>query len=180
MKAKGLGDGVDPLGPATETGAGTPQLRVRVELVNSQVDSLEDQVTDLEHQIEELRMTPTGTADIVATILRGRKDIVLPSEPPAASRSTEEGEVPPAPRKTQAQLTAEVAQLERELEGREARLEELLKQIEEEKGRNLERKRAYHHLAAETAELQLQMSKVRSTLSLTRRVATDLKPLLAQ
>ncbi|EIW60090.1 uncharacterized protein TRAVEDRAFT_45339 [Trametes versicolor FP-101664 SS1] len=144
------------------------EAQARVELVNSQVDSLEDQVTDLEHQIEELRMTPTGTADIVATILRSRKDIVLPSEPLAASRSTEEGEVPLAPRKTQAQLTAEVAQLERELEGREARLEELLKQIEEEKGRNLERKRAYHQLAAETAELQLQMNKLteqRKTLS---------------
>lgn len=139
------------------------EAQARLELVNSQVDSLEDQVTDLEHQIEELRMTPTGTADIVATILRSRKDIVLPPEPSAASqKSAEEGEVPPPPRKTQAQLTTEVAQLERELEGREARLEELLKQIEEEKGRNLERKRAYHQLAAETAELQLQMSKVRT------------------
>lgn len=139
------------------------EAQARVELVNSQVDSVEEQVTDLEHQIEALRMGPTGTADIVASILRSRTDIVLPSEASAASqRSMEEGELSLAPRKTQAQLTAEVAQLERELEGREARLAELLRQIEEEKGRNLARKVAYHQLAAETAELQLQMNKVRT------------------
>ncbi|OJT07849.1 hypothetical protein TRAPUB_1251 [Trametes pubescens] len=146
---------------AEATAKAMEEAQARVELVNSQVDSLEEQVADLEHQVEELRMAPMGTADIVTAILRSRKDIVLPSEPPAASqRSIEEGEVPPAPRKTQAQLTAEVAQLEGELEGREVRLAELLKQIEEEKGRNLVRKVAYHQLAAETAELQLQMSKL--------------------
>ncbi|KAI0819498.1 hypothetical protein BC628DRAFT_1332619 [Trametes gibbosa] len=132
------------------------EARERVAAVTSRTGRLEEGLTDLELQMEELQIAHINTEEIVVRVLEDRLGVSL-AAPELSQRSIEEGEVPPPPPMTRAELAERCTDLDRQLKECVQRIAETQRHIEEEISKNTAKKIAYHELASEQARMELRL-----------------------
>ncbi|KAI0647258.1 hypothetical protein C8Q79DRAFT_615840 [Trametes meyenii] len=145
------------------------EARSRSKTVLERVENLEETMTDLEHEMEDLRTNGPPLEDIISNVLsRVEQQLgIRLSEPGTDGRrsqsSTEEGEVRAERRplrQTEAEVAEECARLERALGACAESQATTARLVEEQKARNVAKDFAYHQLAADHAQMQMQLAEV--------------------
>ncbi|KAI9057871.1 hypothetical protein FKP32DRAFT_1597829 [Trametes sanguinea] len=159
---------------AEERAAAAEEARKRVAAVTTRADDLDEKMTDLEFEFDELRVVPLDVDKVVSKLLvQVAEELNLTVHlPPRSQRQPEEGELPPTPPppvKTEKELAEECERLERGLVECRALLDGLLKQVEDQKARNVPKDLVYHQLAVDNTKMELRLQEV------SRKQQDDLK-----
>ncbi|OSD08647.1 hypothetical protein PYCCODRAFT_41527 [Trametes coccinea BRFM310] len=155
--------------------AAAEEARRQVAAVTTRADDLDEKLTDLELAFDELRVVPLDVDQVVSKLLvqvAQELDITVHLPSPPQQSQPEEGEVsptPPPPVKTEKELAEECERLERGLAECGELLNGLLRQVEDQKARNVPKDLVYHQLAADNAAMELRLQEV------SRRQQDDLK-----